>query len=431
MITYAQEIKKEHYPYTAKDTSTGTNRWENVQNVISNSNNYAQCSTGWNSESNLDITFSSLSDFNIKEAYLKVSCYASSSRPYLYMYDSTGGTTIHSCNFPTSKTLITSSKDVTSFINLKGDTTFRLTATGSTTSATVYIYSVYLELTVEEQGNNKTIYLGANDIQNIYLGANDIQNIYLGNNAVSSVYLGNSLIYGNTKDEIIESNGIIVEGLTLYLDGRDYVKNSYKWNSRAGSESVDFSYSGSVPSKVGNCVKMNSSSYGFCFANPFASKVSTFTLELYIKDISIIPNNNMHLMSITKNLEYGILVAAEGPDYRETGQTELGVSIHNGSTFNFYYPTKVTSNSSVYVQITCLNGKLDLYIDGNLVSTANNFSMQMPSQNTKEVALLLGNYTGSLFYSTSEPTFASVRYYVRSLTKDELENNRNFDLSIY
>ena len=176
---------------------------------------------------------------------------------------------------------------------------------------------------------------------------------------------------------------------------------------------------------------MNSSSYGFCFANPFASKVSTFTLELYIKDISIIPNNNMHLMSITKNLEYGILVAAEGPDYRETGQTELGVSIHNGSTFNFYYPTKVTSNSSVYVQITCLNGKLDLYIDGNLVSTANNFSMQMPSQNTKEVALLLGNYTGSLFYSTSEPTFASVRYYVRSLTKDELENNRNFDLSIY
>ena len=33
MITYAEEIKKEHYPYTAKDASTGSYKWSNVQNV--------------------------------------------------------------------------------------------------------------------------------------------------------------------------------------------------------------------------------------------------------------------------------------------------------------------------------------------------------------------------------------------------------------
>lgn len=187
MITYAEEIKKEYYPYTATDVSTGSYKWSNPQNAISNSNNYAKCSTGWNSRSNLDVTFSSLSDFNIKEAYLKVSCYATNTKAYLYIYDSTENTTLHSCSFPTSKTLITSRKDVTSFINLEGDTTFRITATGSTTSATAYIYSVYLELIGEELGNNKTIYLGANNIQNIYLG----------NNNISSVYLGDSLIYGN------------------------------------------------------------------------------------------------------------------------------------------------------------------------------------------------------------------------------------------
>ena len=187
MLTYAQEIKKEHYPYTAKDVSEGTNIWENVQNVISQSDNYAQCSVGRGSISNLDVTFSPLSGFNIKKAYLKASCYATSSMIQLYMHASTGKTQLYSSSFPTSKTLVTSNQDVTSLIDLEKDTTFRLTATGSTTSATVYIYSVYLELTVEGQGNNKTIYLGANNIQNIYLG----------NNNISSVYLGDSLVYSN------------------------------------------------------------------------------------------------------------------------------------------------------------------------------------------------------------------------------------------
>ena len=428
MITYAQEIKKEHYPYTAKDSSTGSYKWSNPQNAISNSDNYAQCSTGWNSKSNLDVTFSSLSDFNIKEAYLKVSCYASSSRPYLYMYDSTGETTIHSCSFPTSKTLITSSKDVTSFINLKGDTTFRLTATGSTTSATVYIYSVYLELTVEEQGNNKTIYLGANNMQNIYLGANNIQNIYLGNNAISSVYLGNSLIYGTTEDVETESKGVVTEGLRHYVDGRDYVQNITTWKPKVGSEIVDFSYS-TLPSKVGNCIKMNSDSYALCFFNPFINRVSTFTLELYIKDIGSIPNNYMHLMSISKNMQYGIKFVAVGPSYSGVGQTALDVTIYNNSNFNYQHITKITSNSSVYAQITCSNGNLELYVNGDLVSTANNFSMQMSSQNNEEVALVLGNYQAAS--SSFKPTFASARYYERALTKDELDKNRQFDLSIY
>ena len=186
MITYAQEIKKEHYPYTAKDTSTGTNIWENVQNVISQSDNYAQCSVGRGSISNLDVTFSPLSGFNIKKAYLKASCYATSSMIQLYMHDSTGKTQLYSSSFPTSKTLVTSNQDVTSLIDLEKDTTFRLTAEGSM-FGTAYIYSVYLELTVEELGNNKTIYLGANNIQNIYLG----------NNNISSVYLGDSLVYSN------------------------------------------------------------------------------------------------------------------------------------------------------------------------------------------------------------------------------------------
>ena len=190
MITYAQEIKKELYPYAAKDSSTGAYKWTNPQNAISQSDNYASCETAVRSTSKLDVTFSSLSGFKIKKSYLKISCYATSSRPYLYMYDSKESTTLHSFSLPTSKTLITSSKDVTSFINLEGDTTFRLSVIGSSL-ATVYIYSVYLELigeeTGEEQGNRKTIYLGANNIQNIYLG----------NNTISSVYLGNSLIYSN------------------------------------------------------------------------------------------------------------------------------------------------------------------------------------------------------------------------------------------
>lgn len=187
MVTYSEEVKKEYYPHTAQSVTTGTNQWINPQNVISQSDSYAECKVGLSSRSKLDITFSPISDFNIKEAYLKVSCYATSTKPYLYMYDSTENTTLHSCAFSTSKTLVTSRKDVASFINLEEDTTFRLTVVGSS-SATAYIYSVYLELIGEDlSGNNKTIYLGANNIQNIYLG----------NNNISSVYLGDSLIYGN------------------------------------------------------------------------------------------------------------------------------------------------------------------------------------------------------------------------------------------
>ena len=178
----------EYYPHTAKSVTTGTYQWTNPQNVISQSDSYAECKVATGSRSKLDITFSPLGNLRakVKEAYIKVSCYATSTKPYLYMYDSTESTTLHSCAFSTEKTLVTSRKDVTSFINSKEDTTFKLSVAGSG-SAIAYIYSVYLELIGEGLDDNKTIYLGANNIQNIYLG----------NNNISSVYLGDSLIYGN------------------------------------------------------------------------------------------------------------------------------------------------------------------------------------------------------------------------------------------
>ena len=177
-----------YYPHTAQNVTTGTNQWENPQNVISKSDNYAHCIVTAGSRSKLDITFSPLGNLRakVKEAYIKVSCYATSTKPYLYMYDSTESTTLHSCAFSTEKTLVTSRKDVLSLINLKEDTTFRLSVVGSSLE-TAYIYSAYLELIGEGLDDNKTIYLGANNIQNIYLG----------NNNISSVYLGDSLVYSN------------------------------------------------------------------------------------------------------------------------------------------------------------------------------------------------------------------------------------------
>ena len=80
--------------------------------------------------------------------------------------------------------------------------------------------------------------------------------------------------------------------------------------------------------------------------------------------------------------------------------------------------------------LNLINGNFELYIDGNLVSTAENFSMQM-SPTSGSTAFILGDNLSSPSYSISGTAFASFRYYERSLTKDELENNRNFDLSIY
>ena len=193
-----------------------------------------------------------------------------------------------------------------------------------------------------------------------------------------------------------------------------------------GSDIVDFSFSGSVPTKVGNCVEMSEGSYGICNFNPFVNKVSTFTLELYVKNIGSLTDT--YLMTFSMAMQYGIAIHFVEPSYSSIDQLSVDVKIYNNSTFDFIHGTKATLNMPIYVQMTCLNGNLKLYMDGKLVSTANNFSMQIPSSGG---AFTLGNNISSPSYSTSELAFASFRYYGRSLTKDELDKNRQFDLSIY
>ena len=206
------------------------------------------------------------------------------------------------------------------------------------------------------------------------------------------------------------------------------VENSNEWKPKVGSEIMELSYSDLVPTKVGNCIEISAGSFGVCDFNPFANEVSTFTLELYVKYIGSLTNT--FLMNLTKNMEYGIAVYFAGPSYSSIGQMSVDVDIYNGSTFRFIHGTEATLNMPICVQMTCLNGNLELYIDGNLVSTAKNFSMHMPVS-SGSAAFILGDNLSSPSYSTSGPVFASFRYYERSLTKDELDKNRQFDLSIY
>lgn len=255
--------------------------------------------------------------------------------------------------------------------------------------------------------------------KNVYLGDMPISELYLGNSSISELYLGDNLIYK-------ASNGVITDGLIYYLDARDYTQGNYEWIPRVGNEVMDLTYLyvyNTVPTKVGNCLTIPSGPMTNCFFNPFSYRTFDFTLELYIKNLTETQRYLSNLLSLALQKSSGIFVLygySSGGNY-----IVLNLGDNNGVVSN---TCKIDPKNPIHIQIACSNGNLNVYINGELIATENNFSLHLPSTTEKDVVLQLGPEAES---SPLSPTYANVRFYNRGLSKDELDKNRQLDLSIY
>lgn len=241
-----------------------------------------------------------------------------------------------------------------------------------------------------------------------YLQNTKISNIYIGDVKAKSVYLGNELIYS-----IQEDNGIIKTGLIYYLDGRDFLVTSpsnTKWFPKIGVGTGSMSFT-SGATKNGNCVKLSTSATGKDSSfTPFSDYRSNFTLEYYIKNIG-------------NYARYGLIAGVGDVSTLNGFYTMYGLgsdilTCGDNSSSSIKYPTY---NNSMHVQFVCSNYDVTLYIDGVMFRT---FTLKLKNN---YVYPMLGGWEG---FNTG-PTIGCLRFYNRALTKDELENNRNFDLSIY
>ena len=242
----------------------------------------------------------------------------------------------------------------------------------------------------------------------VYLQNTKISNIYIGDVKAKSVYLGNELIYS-----IQEDNDIIKTGLIYYLDGRDFLVTSpsnTKWFPKIGVGAGSMSFTSSA-TKNGNCVKLSTSVTGKDSSfTPFSDYRSDFTLEYYIKNVG-------------NYARYG-LIAGVGDANTLNGfytMCGLGTDILTCGDNSSSSIKHSSYNNSIHVQFVCSNYDVTLYIDGVICKT---FTLKLKSN---YVYPMLGGWEG---FNTG-PTIGCLRFYNRALTKDELDKNRNFDLSIY
>lgn len=244
----------------------------------------------------------------------------------------------------------------------------------------------------------------------MYLGNNSISEIYLAQVPICELYLGDTLIYKTNK-------GIITDGLRYYLDGRDFISGSNEWLPQVSKNPQDelVTISGH-PAKIGNCVKLAGGAVGQSLFKPNIP-ATTFTFECYIKDIGQI--NDVSLWRfLGPTYSYGVYCTMNTYGY----EPEMWIDGLTSSGYSFECILDPHNFKSLYVQITCLNGNANVYVNGELIRTGSNFGLY-----EEEPSLVLGD----VIQSIGEPTFSSIRYYERALTKDELDTNRQFDLSIY
>ena len=245
----------------------------------------------------------------------------------------------------------------------------------------------------------------------IYLQNTKISNIYIGNVKAKSVYLGNELIYSIQEDQGNED--VVKAGLIYYLDGRDFLVTSpsnTKWFPRVGVGTGAMSFTSSA-TKNGNCVKLSASGPGKDSSfTPFSNYRSDFTLEYYVKDVG-------------SYARYG-LIAGVGDANTLNGfytMYGLGTDILTCGDNTSSSIKHSSYNNSMYVQFVCSNYDVTLYIDGVICKT---FTLQLKNSS---ICPMLGGWEG---FNTAR-TIGCLRFYNRALTKDELDKNRNFDLSIY
>ena len=163
--------------------------------------------------------------------------------------------------------------------------------------------------------------------------------------------------------------------------------------------------------KNGNCVELSRSGHGkdSSFA-PFSDYRSNFTLEYYIKNIG-------------NYARYGLIAGVGDINTLNGFYTMYGLgtdilTCSDNSSSSIRYSSY---SNSMYVQFVCSNYDVTLYIDGVICKT---FTLQLKNSS---ICPMLGGWEG---FNTA-PTIGCLRFYNRALTKDELDKNRNFDLSIY
>ena len=242
---------------------------------------------------------------------------------------------------------------------------------------------------------------------------------YIGNTKINKLYKGNELwcnwsSSGGGSEPVVPSNNPIMDGLTCWLDGRDYISGSSTWNDRSGlGNHGTLSNTDGVSSNSG--VLFN----GQVLVNNVTKNLTDYTIMIHFKLLTT---------SFWSGI-FGNTSGNGGVSIINNGQDLIGLY---GNSINAYKKFITNSEKIVSVIIRCTEGKWIFYANNILapiiaqlvnVTDANYMNLCSRKPNNADA-----NNTG--YQDVQQNEWYSFKFYNRVLTEDEIKHNLAYEEEI-
>ena len=240
---------------------------------------------------------------------------------------------------------------------------------------------------------------------------------YIGNTKINKLYKGSELWcnWSSGGGEPIEPlNKPIMNGLVCWLDGRDYVSGSTKWNDRSGlGNHGKLSNTNGVSSNSG--VLFN----GQVLVNNVTKNLTDYTIMIHFK-----LTTNIFWSGI-----FGNTSGSGGVSIYNFSKNVIGIygqSIDNSKTY------KVNSEKIVSIIIICIEGNWKIYINNisspRITHPVNVTDADYMNLCSRKPNNPVANDTG--YKDSQQNEWYSFKFYNRVLTEDEIKHNLAYEEEI-